>query len=316
MANTKIIAVLGATGAQGGGLVKSILEDSSSQFTVRALTRDANSDKAKALSDMGAEVVEVDIDNYDSLVKAFTGAYGVYAVTFFWEHFSPEKEIAQVESIAKAAKETEIQHLVWSTLEDTRKWVSLDDQSIPTLNEKYKVPHFDGKGEADQYFAKYNVPTTYLLTSFYWDNLIYFGMGPKKGEDGNLTFALPMGDKPLPGIAAEDIGKCAYGIFNGGNEFIGKRIGIVGESITGQGMADALADALGKPVNYFPVPFDMYRGFDFPGADDLGNMFQVKHDYNDEFVSARSIELSKSINPSLLNFSGWLDKYKNKIPLD
>jgi uncharacterized protein YbjT (DUF2867 family) len=316
MGNTKIIAVLGATGAQGGGLVKSILEDSSSQFTVRALTRDASSDKAKALSDMGADVVEVDIDNYDSLVKAFTGAYGVYAVTFFWEHFSPEKEIAQVESIAKAAKETEIQHLVWSTLEDTRKWVSLDDQSIPTLNEKYKVPHFDGKGEADQYFAKYNVPTTYLLTSFYWDNLIYFGMGPKKGEDGNLTFALPMGDKPLPGIAAEDIGKCAYGIFNSGNEFIGKRIGIVGESITGQGMADALADALGKPVNYFPVPFDMYRGFDFPGADDLGNMFQVKHDYNDEFVSARSIELSKSLNPSLLNFSGWLAKYKNKIPLN
>lgn len=316
MANSKVIAVLGATGAQGGGLVKSILEDNTSEFKVRALTRNANSDSAKALSDMGAEVVEVDLDNYESLVKSFSGAYGVYAVTFFWEHFSPEKEMSHVESIAKAAKETEIEHLIWSTLEDTRKWVSLDDKSMPTLNEKYKVPHFDGKGEADQFFDKYSVPTTYMLTSFYWDNLISFGMGPKKGEDGNYTFALPMGDKPLPGIAAEDIGKCAYGIFKDGSQYIGKRIGITGEIITGKAMADALSDSLGKQVNYFAVPFDMYRGFDFEGADDLGNMFQFKHDYNKDFVSARSVELSKSLNSSLLDFRGWLEKYQSNIPLE
>lgn len=315
MAENKIIAILGATGAQGGGLARAILEDNTGEFQVRALTRDASSDKAKALEEMGAEIVEVDVDDHESLVSAFSGAYGVYAVTFFWEHFSPEKEMAQVESIAKAAKETGIEHVVWSTLEDTRNWVSLEDSSMPTLNEKYKVPHFDGKGEADKFFEENGVPTTQLLTSFYWDNLIYFGMGPKKGEDGNLTFALPMGDKPLSGIAAEDIGKCAYGIFKRGNEFIGKRIGIAGEHITGQAMADSLGNAIGDQVNYFSVPFDMYRGFDFPGAEDLGNMFQFKHDYNDYFVGARSIELSKSLNPSLLNFEGWLAQYKEKIPI-
>ena len=312
----KIIAVLGATGAQGGGLAKSILEDSTGEFKVRVLTRDINSEKSKALSEMGAEVVAVDIDNYESLVSAFTGAYGVYAVTFFWEHFSPEKEVKQAESIAKAAKETGVQHVIWSTLEDTRNWVPLDDNLIPTLNEKYKVPHFDGKGEADKFFTEFGVPTTFLLTSFYWDNLIYFGMGPKKGEDGSLTFALPMMDKPLPGMAAEDIGKCAYGIFKRGSEFIGKRVGIAGEHISGQAMANALSDALNEPVNYFAVPFDMYRKFDFPGADDLGNMFQFKHDFNDYFVGARSIELSKSLNPTLLNFEGWLSKYKEKIPIE
>jgi len=315
MAGSKIVAVLGATGAQGGGLVKAILEDSSGEFKVRALTRDINSDKSKALLEMGAEVVSVDIDDHDSLVSAFSGAYGVYAVTFFWEHFSPEKEKAQVESIAKAAKETGIEHVVWSTLEDTRNWVPLEDSSMPTLNEKYKVPHFDGKGESDKYFTENGVPTTFLLTSFYWDNLIYFGMGPKKGEDGSLTFALPMEDKPLPGIAAEDIGKCAYGIFKKGNELIGKRVGIVGENITGQAMADALSKSFGEPVNYFAVPFDMYRGFDFPGAEDLGNMFQFKHDYNDDFIGARSIEFSKSLNPTLLNFEEWLNKYKDKISI-
>ncbi len=316
MAENKIIAVLGATGAQGGGLADSILNDKSGEFKLRALTRNTNSDKAKALAQRGAEVVEVDIDNHESLVSAFKGAYGVYAVTFFWEHFSPEKEMEQVESVAKAAKETGVKHVVWSTLEDTRKWIPLEDDSMPTLGEKYKVPHFDGKGESDKFFIDNDVPTTFLLTSFYWDNLIHFGMGPKKGEDGKLTFALPMGDKELPGIAAEDIGKCAFGIFKRGTEFINKRVGISGEFISGKEMADKLGKALEADVNYFPVPFDMYRGFDFPGADDLGNMFQFKHDYNDEFLSARDITLAKSLNPALLDFEGWVEKYKKQIPTE
>src|SRR5574339_1240495 len=102
MSQKKIIAVLGATGAQGGGLVRAILADKSGEFTARALTRDVNSDKAKSLKNLGAEVVAVDIDNYESLKKAFTGAYGVFAVTFFWDHFSAEKEVEEAKLIAKA----------------------------------------------------------------------------------------------------------------------------------------------------------------------------------------------------------------------
>jgi len=173
-----VIAVLGATGAQGGGVVRAILRDESGEFTARAITRNVDSDKAKVLADMGAEVVAADIDDYESLKKVFTGAYGVFAVTNFWEHFSPEKETAQAASIAKAAKETNVQHTIWSTLEDTRNWVSLDDNRMPTLNGKYKVPHFDSKGEADKFFTEQDLPVTFLLTSFYWENFIYFGMAP------------------------------------------------------------------------------------------------------------------------------------------
>ena len=162
MADKKVIAVLGATGAQGGGLVRAILNDKEGEFKVRALTRNLNSDKAKALGNMGAELVAVDVDNYDSLKNAFWGAYGVYAVTFFWEHFSPEKETAQVASIAKAAKEANVQHVVWSTLEDTRKWVPLDDNRMPTLMGKYKVPHLDSKGEADKFFTEQGVPLSLI----------------------------------------------------------------------------------------------------------------------------------------------------------
>ena len=316
MADKKVIAVLGATGAQGGGLVRAILNDKEGEFKVRALTRNPNSDKAKALGNMGAELVAVDVDNYDSLKNAFQGAYGVYAVTFFWEHFSPEKETAQVASIAKAAKEAHVQHVVWSTLEDTRKWVPLDDNRMPTLMGKYKVPHLDCKGEADKFFTEHGVPTTNLLTSFYWENFIYFGMAPKKGEDGKLTLSLPVGDRKLAGIAAEDIGKSAYEIFKNGNQYIGKTVGISGEQLTGKQMADIFTKALGRDVAYNAVPFDVYRGLGFPGADDIGNMFQFFHDFENDFCEVRNVEKSRTINPPMQDFKSWLEANKSKIPLE
>ena len=316
MADKKVIAVLGATGAQGGGLVRAILNDKSSEFSVRALTRNINSEKAKALKDMGVEVVEADLDSFDSLKKAFTDAYGVYAVTNFWEHFSPEKETAHVESIAKAAKEANVQHVVWSTLEDTRKWVPLDDNRMPTLMGKYKVPHLDSKGEADRFFTEQGVPTTNLLTSFYWENFIYFGMNPKKGEDGKLALSLPVGDRKLAGIAAEDIGKSAYEIFKNGNQYIGKTVGISGEQLTGKQMADIFTKALGRDVAYNAVPFDVYRGLGFPGADDLGNMFQFFHDFENDFCEVRNVEKSRTINPPMQDFKSWLEANKSKIPLE
>ena len=122
MADKKIIAVMGATGAQGGGLVRAILDDAAGEFTARAITRDVNSEKAKALAQAGAEVVAGDADDADSLDRAFAGAYGAYCVTFFWDHFSPEKELAHAEAMAQAAREAGLEHVIWSTLEDTRLW--------------------------------------------------------------------------------------------------------------------------------------------------------------------------------------------------
>jgi uncharacterized protein YbjT (DUF2867 family) len=313
MSDRKTIAVIGATGAQGGGLVRAILSDPAREFGVRAVNRDPSSDTARALAELGAEVVAADVDAVESLKRAFDGAYGAFCVTFFWEHLSPEKEVAQARNMATAAKEAGVEHAIWSTLEDTRQWVSLDDDRMPTLMENYKVPHFDGKGASDRLFDELGVPTTFLLTSFYWDNLIHFGMGPQPGEDGSLTFALPMGDKKLPGIAAEDIGRCALGIFKRGSELIGEKVGIAGQHLTGEEMASALSSALGREVKYSAVPFDVYRSFDFPGADDLGNMFQFKHDFEDMFCGARNLDFSRSINPALKTFDGWLAENKERF---
>ena len=316
MAEKKIIAVVGATGAQGSGLVNAILNDKAGGFAVRALTRDPRSDKAKELIRRGAEVVATDVDDEGSLKKAFEGAYGAYCVTFYWAHFSPEKELAEASAMARAAKHAGVKHVIWSTLEDTRRWVPLSDNRMPTLMGKYKVPHFDSKGEADKVFTGLGLPVTLLLTSYYWDNMIFFGMGPKKGPDGKLAISMPMGDKKLPGIAAEDIGRCAYGIFKRGGEFIGKTVGIAGEHLTGSQMAAALTKALGKEVRYNAVPPEVYRGFGFPGAEDLGNMFQFKRDFQEVFCGARDLKFSRSINPELQTLDQWLSRNKSRIPLE
>lgn len=315
MPSKKIITVFGATGAQGGGLVRAILQDKNSEFTARAVTRDINSDKAKELAQLGAEVVAADIDDPNSVVKALEGAHGAYFVTFFWAHFSAEKEKAEAATFADAAKKAGIKHAIWSTLEDTREYVPLNDNRMPTLHGKYKVPHFDGKGESDKLFTAAGVPTTFLLASFYWDNFIYFGAGPKRGEDGKLALTLPIGDSKMAGIASEDIGKCAYGIFKKGDEMIGKKIGVAGEHLTGNEMASALSKALGEPVVYNKVPADVYRGFGFPGADDLGNMFQFYDEFETELNKTRDVGNSKKLNPDLMNFEQWLNKYAKQIPV-
>jgi uncharacterized protein YbjT (DUF2867 family) len=311
----KIIAVVGATGAQGGGLARAILNDKNGSFTVRAITRNVSSDKAKALAEAGAEVVTADLDDVKSLKKAFEGAHGAFCVTNFWEHFKPEKEISQARNMAQAAKDASVKHAIWSTLEDTRESIPLSDDRMPTLMGKYKVPHFDGKGEANAIFTELGVPTTFLLTSFYWDNFIHFGMGPKKGADGKLSITLPLAGRKLAGIAAEDIGKTAYAIFEDGEEMIGKTVGIAGGHLTGEQMAKSLSKALGQTVTYNAVSPAVYRAFGFPGADDLGNMFQFNSEFEQDCCDARNISETKSLNPELQTFDRWLGENKSKIPL-
>ena len=312
----KVIAVVGATGAQGGGLVRAILADPQGGFAARAITRNANSETARELARLGAEVVEADVDDAASMERAFAGAYGAFTVTFYWDHFSPEKEIAQAKVMAQAARTAGLQHVIWSTLEDTRRWVPLSDGRMPTLMGRYKVPHFDAKGEADRIFTELGVPTTFLLTSFYWDNFIHFGMGPKKGENGAYLLTLPLAESKLPGIAAADIGRCAYGIFKEGRAHVGRTVGIAGEHVSGQAMAAGLARALGRDVRYNAVSFDAYRAFGFPGADDLGNMFQFKVEFEKDFRAARDVEGSRRLNPSLQSFAEWAAANAGRIPLE
>jgi uncharacterized protein YbjT (DUF2867 family) len=310
MPSRPILAVIGATGAQGGGLAQAILRDPAQRFALRALTRKPDSAPARALATQGAEVVVADMDDERSLARAFAGAHGVYGVTNYWEHLSPERELAQAANIARAVKQADVAHVIWSTLDDTRKYVPLGDPRMPTLMGRYKVPHFDAKGEADAFFA--GLPVTYLQTVFYWDNLIHFGMGPRRDDNGELVFVLPMGGHKMPGIAAADIGSCAFALFARGADAIGRTVGIAGEHLTGAEMAAALSRALGEPVRHFAMPVTDYAKLGFPGADDLANMFQFKQEFEAMFCASRPVEVTRALYPGLQTFQQWLERNVQK----
>jgi uncharacterized protein YbjT (DUF2867 family) len=313
---SRTIVVTGATGAQGGGLVRAILDDPQRLFTVRAVTRDPGSEPARRLAEQGVEVVQADLDDRGGLEAAFAGAHGAFCVTNFWEHFTPAREKTQAANLAAAARSAGIEHAIWSTLEDVRTFVPLESDRMPTLMGEYKVPHFDAKGEADALFTEAGVQTTFLRTSFYWDNLISFGMGPKRDGDGGLAITFPLGQAALPSIAAEDIGRCAYGIFAGGAKWIGATVGIAGEHVTGEQMAGDLSAALGEQVRYDAVTPEEYRSMGFPGAEDLGNMFQFKVDFASYYCGARDLTTSRELNPRLTSFRSWAYENAARIPLD
>ncbi len=302
----KIIAIFGATGAQGGGLAHAIAADPNGPFAARAITRHTDSDKATALKALGVDVVAGDTDDPASLGDALAGADAAFCVTNFWEHLDVVREGNQAAAMARATKAAGLNHVVWSTLEDTRKDIPLTDTRMPVLHGQFFVPHFDSKGQMDSVFAAEAAPTSFLRAAFYWDNFIHFGMGPRKGDDGKYTLALPLGGVKLPGIWSGDVGRCALGIFKKGPGAVGQTFGVAGETLSGSEMAAKMGAALGIPIAFADVPFDVFRGLGFPGAEDLGNMFQYQQILGEEFYKARSPIVARELNPGLLNFDAWL----------
>jgi uncharacterized protein YbjT (DUF2867 family) len=313
MPDQKIIAVVGSTGQQGGALCEAILNDPQGSFVCRAITRNPDQDKARILAKRGVEVIKADLDDVKSLENAFAGAYGAYCMTNFWEHLSAEREKAQARNAAEAARVADLQHVIWSTLEDTRKLMSPSDTRMPMFQGKYRVPHFDGKAEADAYFS--GLPATYLVTTFYWDNIALAGRGPQKNDAGTYVWTLPMGNARLAGIAVEDIGKTAYAIYKAGPKYIDKTVGIAGEHLTLRDMTQKLSEALGVKVEYRDMDPDRYRALGFAGAEEAGNMFQLYRDFEAEIVGARGVDATRAINPELQTFDQWLARNKSKIPL-
>lgn len=312
MAEKRTVTVFGATGQQGGSVARALLEDPDSGFSVRAVTRDPDSDRARELDRLGAEVVRADMDDEASLAPAFEGAYGAYLVTNFWEDMDAAHEKAQAAALAQAAGHAGVQHAIWSTLEDTRDCIPLDDDRMPTLQGSYKVPHFDGKAEADHYFTDAGVPTTFLRTTFYWENL--FGVfAPQRAEDGAYELILPMGEHRLSGIGVEDIGRTAAAIFKRGTDFIAATVSIAGEHLPVADMAAALAESLGRPVRYRPLTPDAYRDLGFPGADEAGNMFQFYADCETRFTGARDLDAVRALNPALQDFATWLAGHRDRF---
>jgi uncharacterized protein YbjT (DUF2867 family) len=312
MTETKTIAVVGATGATAGGLARAILIDPKGAFTCRAITRTPDSAAARALADLGATVVRADMDDVDSLIAAFDGADGAFCMTTFWEHYSPERETTQAANQARAAAAAGVRHVIWSTMEDTRRWYPLEDDRMPTVMGRYKVPPFDAKAEGDGTFEDAGVPTTYLLTPTHWDAFV-FGHGvPQAGPDGVRTVLLPLGDALLPGIAADDIGRCAYRIFQQPEEYVGTTVGIAGEHTTGEQLAEGLSRVFGERVRYQPLRVEVFRSLPFPGVEVAANMFQFIAEVP-EYAGRRDVAATRSLHPSVSGFDAWVERASKQL---
>lgn len=306
MSEKFVVAVAGATGAQGGGAVTALLEDPQQRFAVRAITRDPNSAQARALAERGAEIVQADFSDAQSTAAALAGADGAFLVTNFWAHGSAQQEIAEVENLVAAAKSAGLRHVVWSTLEDTRDLLELSDARMPVLQDKYNVPHFDAKGESNRLFTEAGVPTTFLNTTFFYQGFVQ-GSGPRRDESGALALSLPFEDgRRLSGVDVNDIGRTARAIFADPDTFIGETVSLAGDHLTGAEYAEILGEAIGEPVSFVSIPYDVFRSFDAPGALEIANMFQYYGDFEKEFTGARDLDALRELNPALKSFRTWV----------
>jgi len=253
--NKKVIAVVGATGQQGGAVVRAL--QAGKQFKVRALTR--NPAKHRELAD---EVVEADLNRPETLASAFNGAYGVFLVTNFQEHGTDELKQATV--AVRAAEDAGVKHFVWSTLPDV--------EAISGGN--FNVPHFTGKAKVDRIVKEAGFANhTFVIAPFYYQNLVG-ALAPQKQTDGSMTWALPL-DPTVRSIHMGDItelGDIVAGAFAHPDQAgHGEYLPLVGDFLSFNEIIDTL-NRQGHNFSFNHVPKEIFAGL-FPGAAEIAEMF-------------------------------------------
>lgn len=294
------IAVVGATGAQGGGVVDALL--ARGKFAVRAFTRNPDSDRAKALAERGVEVVHADLQQPETLQAAFDGAYGAFVVTNFWEEGVGPGEEEQGEAAVRAAKAAGVQHFIWSTLPNC-KAISGGDVAVEHFTSKALVDDaVDAAG-----FESY----TFVEPPFYFSNLTGV-MAPQPMEGGAKGWAVPM-DPAKRCIHAGDIsefGKLVVAAFeNAGRVGKGGRLAMAAETLSWNDIVERL-NAEGHEFSVVQVPAEAYDGF-FPGAAELREMFQWFERYSYFGPDAEEkIALANEICPNgFTAFADWAQEH-------
>ena len=293
MSQKPTVLITGATGAQGGSVARVLLANN--KFNVRCLTRNTSSANAIALAESGAELVQGDLENVDSLKAAMEGCYAVFGVTNFWEHF--ENEYRQGKNLVDAVAQSNIKHFVFSTLPDYYK----------LSHGQFAVPHCDIKAALQQYTKDLKIPATFIHVAFYYENYVNF-FPFQKAEDGNYYFGFPQGDTPLSMVSAEDLGGVVATILDFPHAYMVCTVGIVGEDRPCVEYAAIMSKVLGINIYYNHIPRDTYAAFGFPGAEELANMFEVQRLY----IPSRRNSLIETygLNPSTQTFEQWLHKNK------
>src|SRR5258708_2268526 len=285
----KLIAVIGATGQQGGGVVRAL--QASSQFKVRALSR--NPGKPRELAD---EVVEADLNRPEALKAAFEGAHGVFLVTNFREKGTDE--LKQATAAVRAAKDAGVKHFVWSTLPNVEA----------ISGGKFDVPHFTGKAKIDRIVKEAGFPHhTFVIAPGYYQNFVGF-FAPHKQADGSVGWALPLD----PGVRClhmgdiDELGNLVAGAFAHPDEVgNGEYLPLVGDFLSFNDIVETLS-RMGHKLSYKRVPKEVFAGF-FPGAAEIAEMigYWEAHTYLGSDSSDRIALANKIAGTQPTPFSTW-----------
>ena len=240
------IAVVGATGLQGGATIRALL---GANAPVRALARRTDSDAARALSELGADVVAADLDDPESLRAAFTGVDGVFAMTTPLlrpgYELRVDLEVTHGHAIADAAAAASVPHVVYSSVGGAERHTG--------------IPHFDSKRDIEEYLVAQGLSTTFVRPVFFMDNFAHFA--PPTMEDGTLVVRLPLPPRiPLQMITADDIGAVAAAAALDPDRVTGGSIEIAGDELTGEQIAEAYQHRYDVPARYQPLPIEVLGG--------------------------------------------------------
>jgi len=296
----KIIAVLGATGAQGGAVVEALLAEG--KFGVRAIVRDPSKENAKKLAEKGAEVVKGDAAKKEDLIAAFKGVHGVFGLTMAWDPNGTGKELEYGFTLNEAVKEAGVKHYIFSSLPN----------ADAISNKKWHVTHFTDKKIIEENARKMGIPTVGLGPAFYFQNFQTM-LAPKKTENG-LVFSLPLElNHYLTAFDVNDIGPAAVSIFHDFQKYDGKFIPLAGSHAHPQDYVKEFVEVTGVKATYQPIPLDVYAKLPFPGAEELAQMFGWFRDYT-YFGPNADLEIGRKVHPGLKTWKEWLQKTGWKGP--
>ena len=295
----KLITVFGATGAQGGPIAKRLLQNG---FKVRAVTRNPDSEKAKALKEAGAEVVAGNLDDIASVKAAVSGVYGVFYVTNYWELFGRDpataydREIAQGKAVADECKAAGVQHVVYSGLDAVKEKIGKP------------CPDLDAKAVVEKYLDEIGVPNTAVRFSYYYDNFIA-PFPPAKQDDGTYTITMNM-DGPMDAMAVADGAHIVLAVFQNRQEYLGKKVAMSGDKKTIAEYAAIISSVTGKTVRYVQVSSEQFRNQPSnPAAEDIASMFE----YFSYGKPSYDVESTRKIYPGILTFQQWAEQNKEKL---
>ncbi len=275
--STRQIAVIGATGKQGGAVVDALLQQG---LAVRALVRDSGSAAARALNDRGVEIVTGDLANAAALESVLKGVDGVFAMSTPVD--GTDVEVTSGIAIADAASRTGVPHVVFSTVGGAERNTG--------------IAHFESKRRVEEHIESLGLHATFLRPVFFMENLTGFGVGV---EEGSVVVRLPLPDGiPLQMVAVRDIGRAAAAILKGGTAVEGASVEIGGDALTGAQIATAIGEHLALPSRYEAIPLEAVASYG--DTADMFRWFAETPAYQADFAA------TKALVPDVLDFPAWL----------